>query len=178
MTTITRRVAHIAALATLAVVGCRSRAASDNTSATSTAGAPASLALRLERGPCFGRCPEYVVELFSDGAVRFEGRKNVKSLGEQRANVLAADVLALQRRLLDAGFSKADSAYVGGSPNCGRYFTDGPQLILSAPVGAAIKSVHVEAGCTGSPRYLTTLAAQVDSVARTSAWIAGNGETK
>ncbi len=178
MTTRTVRIVYTSLLAVLVTVGCRSRAAADNTSTDSAANASDALALRLERGPCLGRCPEYVVELFDNGAVRFEGRKNVKSLGEQRANIPAADVRALRQRLLEAGFATADTAYVGGSPNCGRYFTDGPQLTLSTTVGAAIKSVHVEAGCTGSPRYLTTLAAQVDSVARTSAWIAGNGDNK
>ncbi|MBL0171954.1 MAG: hypothetical protein IPP90_14780 [Gemmatimonadaceae bacterium] len=177
---ITRTGVSMRAVLLIAVVAlsCRSRAGADKSAAANGASASGALALRLERGPCYGRCPEYTVELFDDGAVHFVGLKNVASLGAQKATVAAADVGALRKRLLDAGFASADTAYVGGSANCGQYFTDGPQLVLSTPIGATLKSVHLEAGCMGAPTYLKTLAAQVDSVARTSAWIAGKGDNK
>jgi Domain of unknown function (DUF6438) len=148
---------------------CRSRAAANLASDT--------IVVRLERGACFGQCAEYVVELASNGAVRFEGRNNVRQLGEQRATVEPAAVQALVKQFADAGFAAADSAYVEGSRGCGQYFTDGPRTRLAAMMGSTLKSVHLDAGCTSAPRYLNTLAAAVDSVARTGIWINRNGDT-
>ena len=172
----------IAAMACASRVDERATASADTSPAVvavapAAAIPPGALAVRLERQPCYGRCPEYVVELFADGRVRYEGRKNVATLGEKTANIAAGDVTALLKQFADSGFATADSAYVDGSPNCGQYHTDGPQVILAALVGSQLKSVHIDTGCTGRPKYLTALATQVDSVARIAAWI-GSGDNK
>lgn len=151
-----------------ATTACRSRAVADR--------APDTVVVRLERGACFGQCAEYVVELSADGAVRFEGRNNVRQLGEQRATITPAAVQALLEQFATAGFANADSAYVEGSPGCGQYFADGPRARLAAMTGTTLKSVQLDAGCTSAPRFLNTLASAVDSVARTNTWINGNGD--
>ena len=166
MTTRFRILAALAALC--ATTACRSRAGADH--------AADAVVVRLERGACYGQCAEYVVELSADGAVRFEGRSNVRQLGEQRATVAPAAVQALLRQFADAGFATADSAYVEGSRGCGQYFTDGPRTRLAAMAGGTLKSVQLDAGCTSAPRFLNTLASAVDSVARTNTWINGNGD--
>ncbi len=161
-------------LATLAIVpiACRSGAGSNS---TATAG---TVVMRLERGPCFGRCPEYLVEILEDGTVRFDGRKNVNALGPKQAKIAVDDVRRLQDLFARSGFATLDSAYIEGAKGCGRFFTDGPSAILGALVGSSMKSVRHDSGCTDAPRVLQTLAAQVDSVARTSAWTAGAGDNK
>ena len=162
------------------MAGCRSRAGADGAGASDTAASTTTvpstaLAVRLERQPCYGRCPEYTVEVFFDGRVRYVGNKNVQVLGEQSANIAVADVSALLKLFADAGFATADSAYVEGSPRCGRYFTDGPHAVIGAHLGNTFKSVHIDAGCSERPQYFSTLAAQVDSVTRAHLWV--NGET-
>jgi hypothetical protein len=163
----------VIALAVLVVgpLACRSHAASG-------AATPGTVAVRLERGPCFGRCAEYVVEIFDDGRVHYEGRKNVTSLGAQQASIAASAVRALQQQFVSAGFASLDSAYVEGAKGCGRYLPDGPRTVLGAHVGAGMKTIQHDAGCTGAPRVLQTLAAQVDSVARTRVWTTGTGGSK
>jgi len=178
----------VAVTVLFAVMACRARTVADGATASADTSAsaapvaaaavpPGALAVRLERQPCYGRCPEYVVELFADGRVRYEGRRNVATLGEKTANIAAGDVTALLRLFASAGFATADSAYVDGSPHCGQYHTDGPHVIMAALVGSQLKSVHIDTGCTERPKYLSTLATQVDSVARIAAWI-GNGDNK
>jgi hypothetical protein len=166
MTTRFRLLVAFAALS--ATSACRSRAAAEY--------APDAIVVRLERGACFGQCAEYVVELSADGAVRFEGRNNVRQLGEQRGAVAPAAVKALLQQFEKAGFATADSAYVEGTPGCGQYFTDGPRTRLAAMAAGRLKSVQLDAGCTSAPRYLNTLASAVDSVARTNTWINRNGD--
>ena len=156
---------------------CRGGSGVGKVSPAAPTNLPPSVALSLERGPCYGRCPEYLVELFDNGAVRFDGRKNVGALGEQHAAIPAADVASLLERFATGGFPAADSAYVEGSPHCGRFFTDGPSAVLSAQLGGTLKVARHDAGCMDAPQFLKTLAAQIDSVARTGRWIAiGNGE--
>jgi Domain of unknown function (DUF6438) len=166
-----RAAAALAAIATT-MYACRSSASA---SATAEAG---TVAVRLERGPCFGRCPEYVVEILDDGTVRFEGKKNVASTGAKRSTIAVTAVRALQQQFTTAGFAALDSAYVEGAKGCGRYLPDGPRTVLGARGSTSMKSVQHDAGCTSAPRVLQTLAAQVDSVARTSAWVTGTGGSK
>ncbi len=156
---------------TTTVLACRPHATPD-------AAAAGNVAVRLERGPCFGRCTEYVVEIFDDGTVRFDGRKHVTVLGAQRASIAVSAVRALQQQFVSAGFASLDSAYVEGAKGCGRFLPDGPRTVLGARTSTSMKTVQHDAGCTSAPRVLGALAAQVDSVARTSVWITGTGENK
>ena len=161
---------------TIAIPSCSTRGASLD--ASKDTASTRTLAVRLERGPCYGRCAEYTAQVFDDGLIEFDGRRNVKALGVQRRKISVSAVRALQQRFADAGFAKADTAYVEGAAGCGRYLPDGPRTVLDLRIGTMIKSVHHDAGCTGAPRYLQTLASQVDSVAQTSAWITGTGANR
>lgn len=153
------------------VLACRSRV-------EATATPAGEVAVRLERGACFGRCAEYVVEILGDGTVRYDGRKNVKTLGAQRATIAESAVRSLQQQFIKAKFASLDSAYVEGAKGCGQYLPDGPRTVLGARGATALKTIQLDAGCTNAPRVLQTLAAQVDSVARTSAWVTGTGGSK
>ncbi len=173
------------ALSAFALVGCGARGSTSDTvgeNATPDSAAVASAhdvtsepVIRLQRETCYGRCPAYVVELFVDGTVRFEPRQHVPVSGVQEAQVDAASVHSLQQQFEAAGFATADSAYVQESANCGQYFADGPQFTLSARTGAQRHEVHLDAGCTAAPRFLNTLAAAVDNVARIHTWVPTNG---
>lgn len=139
-----------------------------------TAGGDSSMVASLERGPCRGFCPEYRVEVYQDGTVKFDGRKNVKSTGPSTRTIAASEVQALLRTIGATAFASADSAYTYGRAVCGQYYTDQPVVTLSAKVGSAMKTVQRDPGCNGAPAYLKALEARVDSVAGTSAWITGN----
>ncbi len=158
-------------LVATSMVACRSQPA--NNMATN-----GTVAVRMERGPCFGRCAEYVVEILDDGVVRFDGRKNVVALGAQRTKIDVGAVRALQQQFVSSGFGSLDSTYVEGAKGCGRFLPDGPRTVLGARISTTMKSVQHDAGCTTAPRVLQTLAAKVDSVARTSAWITATGAHK
>ncbi len=153
------------------LTACRKRSKADMAAMATTP------VVRLERGACFGRCPQYAVDVFENGSVRFDGRKNVDSLGAHHASVKAKAVSALQKEFASAAFASADSVYGMGSPGCGQYVTDGPQMVISAMIGKTMHTVKLDTGCTGAPRFLKMLAARVDSVARTSVWINTNGES-
>lgn len=156
----------------LSAAACRSQ----NVATVGTASAKAEPAVRLVRGACYGRCAQYAVEVFANGIVRFDGRANVRTMGSAIDSIPRAAVGALVQQFQQAKFGEADSAYVEGSSRCGQFFTDGPQATLSVAMGGRVMSVRYDAGCTGAPPFLRTLAQQVDSVAQTTQWVTGTGE--
>lgn len=158
------------ALVFLALPGCKQK------TQLNTDAVDSSLVVSLERGACRGRCPVYRVEVYGDGKVQFDGKQYVGSMGTQNGTVPVADVQALLKEIQSSEFSAMDTSYVMGSAGCGQYYTDLPMSILSAKVGAQMKTVHHDPGCQGAPRFLQTLAAKVDSVAHTAQWISGNGD--
>jgi hypothetical protein len=137
-----------------------------------------TVALRLERGACYGRCPQYAVELFTDGAVRFAGQRFVADTGIRTAQIASATVDSLRARAIAHGFATLDSSYTPGMPNCKDEVTDLPMNVLAVRVDTALKVVHHYLGCGGTPAILSELATAVDSIAGTTVWINGSTGTK
>lgn len=140
--------------------------------ATDTA-ADTSLVVALERGACRGRCPEYRVELFERGTVKFNGIKNVAVVGSAAGSVAPGAVQSIAAQLAQGGFAALDTAYVYGSAGCGQYHTDMPMIVLWARAGTVVRKVQYDPGCQGAPAILKTLPARIDSVAGTQSWIEG-----
>ena len=128
-------------------------------------------AIRLERQPCFGTCPVYVVDVDSNGRVRFTGRAHVQTMGMVMADISKDDFRRMAERLVQSGVLSFDSTYVAGAPGCGAYATDMPIVTLSVVVDGTTKHIRHDYGCTGAPRTLRGLHAMVDSVANISRWV-------
>ncbi|WP_337171653.1 DUF6438 domain-containing protein [Gemmatimonas aurantiaca] len=150
-------------------------------SGTSSADGPATAsmpaALLLERGPCYGRCPVYSVALFTDGSVYFDGRDHVGSSGIHKSAVASSDVAALLARFRQGFFALKDTLYTQDTPGCGNFVTDGPSINIALQDGTRSRRVRLDGGCTGAPALIRQFGAAIDSVARTSSWIVGNGGT-
>jgi hypothetical protein len=128
-------------------------------------------AVRLERQPCFGTCPVYVVNVDSAGHVRFDGRAHVQTMGTATGDISRDDFRGMADRLVESGVLSFDSTYVAGAPGCGAYATDMPIVTLSVVVDGTTKHIRHDYGCTGAPRALRGLHAMVDSVANISRWV-------
>lgn len=162
------------ALAALALLG----ACKKNTSAD-TVPLDSSLVASLERGPCFGRCPVYKVELYGDGKIRYEGMRFVADTGKREGSTSAAEVQKYLRAVSATQFASADSSYtMENKAACGNFSTDMPVAVLTVKLASGIKTVRHDPGCRGAPEYLRTLEAQLDTVTRSATWISGNGEKK
>ena len=170
MTHVYRLASAAALIAVAATGGCKPKAQ------LNTEAADSSLVMSLERGPCRGTCPVYRVDVYGDGRVQFDGQRHVATIGTKTGIASVTAVQELLQKFRNGEFAKADSAYVMDSPGCGSYATDLPVSKLSAKIGAGMKTVEHDPGCRNAPAFLKTLAAQVDSVARTTQWIAGNGD--
>lgn len=138
-----------------------------------------SVAITLERGACFGRCPVYSVSLFDDGSVFFNGRQYVESMGAHKSRIPAAEVTVLLGRYQQTFFDLRDTLFTPDSPACGGYITDMPTFQIAVDrqgESGTRRTVRVDFGCKDASPFLKEFAHAIDSVARTQQWISNNGD--
>lgn len=137
---------------------------------------PGQPLLTLERGPCFGRCPEYTVMLYGDGRVEYMGVRAVSLVGAASGRADSAAVWAAYDTLLSNGVMTADAEYGIDNPACGSYIPDTPWIALSVLATLAdggVKRVTFEQGCAGTPAYLLHMSEQLDRIAAVDGWVRG-----
>jgi hypothetical protein len=119
------------------------------------------LLVAMERSPCFGACPVYRVEVFTDGLVRFEGKRFVKALEVVEAKLSPAQVKAISDRFAAIDFKWADYTHADA--------TDNPTVVLTHET-RTLKHYH---GDHSAPEGLTKLEDDLDALIGTAKWIKG-----
>lgn len=119
----------------------------------------------MERGPCFGACPVYRVEVFTDGLVRFKGERFVKVTEPVEARLSEAQVQAISQRLQRVDFKWTDYTQ--------RDETDLPTVVLTH--GA--RTLRHYLGDRTAPVALKRLEDDLDALAGTQQWSFGTGGT-
>lgn len=123
-----------------------------------------STVITLERGPCFGRCPEYTVTMYGSGRVEFDGRRYVCAKGHHSAQAPTSEVRRLVEQMLAAGYFELD-------------WTAGPLAsnasIVTSSLRQAGRTRRIEhyLGDAGAPLLLKALEERIDAVAGTWRWL-------
>jgi hypothetical protein len=144
----------VAASLAPAFVGCAKR------------GADAELLVRLERTPCFGTCPAYVVEVDLDGTVRYEGRRHVVTLGAAVGKVGPEGLQSLREAFRLARFRELPR-------HCCDCFdvTDQPGATTTLVDGRWPKTIVDYRGCRKAPDSLRSLEDEIDRIVGVERWI-------
>jgi hypothetical protein len=153
------------------IEGCASHPPAPPPVAQSAAAPADSVAVTLERTPCFGSCPVYLVTASSSGAVRFEGKSHVSHPGSAAGRIPKARLDSLLAELEAAGYLDFEENYVPGSPACGNAATDLPTVTTSVTLHRRTKRIEHYRGCAGAPRALSRLEERIDEVLNTAQWI-------
>jgi uncharacterized protein DUF6438 len=132
---------------------------------------PDSAVVTLERTPCFGTCPVYLVTATSSGAVRFEGKSHVSHPGSAVGQIPKARLDSLLTELEAAGYFDFEEQYAPGFPACGNAATDLPTVTTSVRLHGRTKRIVHDRGCTGAPQALSRLEERIDEVLNTAQWI-------
>lgn len=127
----------LALLGSLSLRECGSQKATSSKETPS----PASLYLRIERTPCYGRCPIDKVELFPGGKVRYEGQRFVPRLGVYTRQLSPQEQVEVEKALREAHFE----AYADLYDNPG--ISDLPSLILEYHLDGQKKRITCRTGC-------------------------------
>ncbi|RMF52829.1 MAG: hypothetical protein D6750_01715 [Bacteroidetes bacterium] len=114
---------------------------SQKSSSAKEASKPAALYLRIERTPCYGRCPIDKVELFPDGKVRYEGQRFVPRLGLYTRQLSPQEQAEVEKTLREAHFETYAELY----DNPG--ISDLPSLILEYRIDGQQKRITCRTGC-------------------------------
>ena len=133
-----------------------------------------SAVLTLERTPCFGACPVYMVTVSAGGEVRFQGNSFVSHPGLSLSRIPQSRVDSLIAELDAAGYFEFDERYVPGSPACGNAATDLPTVTTSVTVRGRTRRIQHYRGCSAAPQTLSRLEDRIDEVLNTAQWI-GHG---
>ncbi|MDP3859844.1 MAG: DUF6438 domain-containing protein [Stagnimonas sp.] len=127
--------------------------------------------LSLQRGPCYGRCPQYSLQLQADGSVRFEGERHVAAAGEQLGRADPARLAALIEQLRQPELARLKDIYRPGQSGCGQTATDMPSSLIEWTLDGRRHRIQYYQGCAGAPAALRRLPAQIDEAAGSRRWI-------
>jgi len=138
---------------------------------------PPTMVLRVQRTECGFKCPEYTVEIASDGSVTWTGEAHVATVGVAHGNVSVHDLDRLIAAFeVDRFFAiekspkwRVECPY-GAGHKCVTVIcsslTDEPATRVTLARAGALHTLEVDC----DPAF-TRAAKLVDELARTSAWI-------
>ncbi len=120
-----------------------------------------SASITLERGLCFGVCPEYEVTVHGNGQVEFQGSNGLKNAESHSAQIYASEARDLiEFAIAKVRFDTLQEKYFGN--------VDDPERITTLRIGGKAKSVS---NIGDGPKILTELELMIDKVAATSRWL-------
>ena len=127
-----------------------------------------SLHVTFARTACMGTCPDYIVEIWGNGTLHYNGRECVQSKGEHVSHISQAQVRALFTALKDADFFSLLDSY-----NVGTF--DAPGISISLQYDEWRKYVVDAVDTEGMPKSAALLPGLIDRVTQTERWV-GNPE--
>jgi hypothetical protein len=133
--------------------------------------ADSGIHITLERGPCFGTCPVYLVAVEGSGHVLFQGRRFVADTGVSTAAVPPSRVDSLVAELTARGYFDYADRYLPGEPGCEQATTDSPSVTTEVRARGRSKRIEHYHGCGDVPAALDSLEARIDEVAGVARWI-------
>jgi hypothetical protein len=116
--------------------------------------------ITMRRTACFGPCPIYLVTIYGDGTVMYQGYRHVSVTGIQTGQIPRADVRNLVNEMALRGYFFFPAGYISG-------ITDQPTVTTSLSINGIRKSFYDYAG----PAWIKDIENRIDEVAGTDKWV-------
>lgn len=130
-----------------------------------------TVSIRLERGPCFGPCPIYTVELRGTGDVVYEGGCFTMISGRRAEKIDPQAVAELVAKFRKADFWSLRNRYRAR-------VTDHATYLVTISVGGRTKSVEDYVGKTvGMPPEVSDLEDAIDEASHSQRWTSSDVPT-
>ena len=127
------------------------------------------LLVTMKRGNCFGGCPVYMVSIFGDGTVIYEGKDFVKVKGKRTHKISKNKVQRLIREFQRIHYFSLKDKYT--EDENGLSFTDGRSTTTSIRLNGRSKEVY---NYYGAPKSLERLEKMIDNITGVSKFIGQN----
>ncbi len=118
--------------------------------------------MTLQRGACYGTCPDYDITIYGNGTVKWNGHRFVDSIGERESKISREQVYELVKGFYDSGYFFMRDHYTSS-------MTDGPSTTTSITIGPRTKSIY---NYLSGPRRLYELEDRIDMIVDSKQWIA------
>jgi len=101
---------------------------------TITAVEDTTVFLKMQRTPCYGKCPNYTVEISNNGKVNYFGKMFVDYEGQHFGNISSTDVDLIKSKINEVNFFELQDKY--DSPA-----TDMPSTIFEVTLNKQFKKI-------------------------------------
>jgi hypothetical protein len=135
-------------------------------------GAAPTLRASLQRTACYGWCPIYAVEIYSDGRVHYHGERFVKQTGDADGKITSDQLADLDAAFVAAGYLGMKDSYEDYQ------ITDMPSAITSYAKDGVTKTVKHYYGDRSAPDALTKLESDIDRIVNIQQWIGTDDERR
>lgn len=93
-----------------------------------------TLFVKMQKTPCYGKCPNYELEIFDNGDVTFTGKMFVDFIGVYKSKISSIELENLKNKIIEINFFDLDSLY--DSPA-----TDIPACIIEVTLDNKTKKI-------------------------------------
>jgi hypothetical protein len=134
---------------------------------------PKGTLITLERTVCYGTCPSYKITIEANGAVTFEGRQFVKTVGSVKSTISQQRLRELLAAFDKIGYFDLRDRYNEPEDGCKQWATDNPSAITSIRINGKSKSVSHYYGCRGLNvlAELKKLEQAIDDAVDSAQWV-------
>ena len=121
--------------------------------------------ITLERTPCFGTCPVYLLAIQGGGTVIYEGKDFVEVKGTAEKTISQDQIDKLVTEFEKADYFSLKDSYTE------RTITDAPTVITSIDINGKTKRIEHYHGDFTAPGKLTELEDRIDEIVDSKQWI-------
>jgi hypothetical protein len=124
--------------------------------ATTTSATRGLTSVAMRRGACFGRCPEYVLTINSNGMATYNGIRSVEKVGVYEKNIGADKAQALLKEFMEFRVDTCSATYRAR-------MADLPGLSYVLTINGKQKTIG---NANFGPGYLVSMANEMDEIAK------------
>lgn len=114
----------------------------------------------LKKTACYGKCPVFTLNLFSDGTVMFEGKMFTEKIGLYQNHISEKEINNLIIEFMNADFFNLEDEYISG-------MTDLPTTYLTFTYNSKTKTIK---DYYGSPEKLKILENTINRYRKLENW--------
>ena len=70
-----------------------------------------NLFLKMQRTPCYGKCPNYTLEIFESGKVKYNGKMFVENIGEFESVLSTTSIQTIKNKIKEINFFELNDKY-------------------------------------------------------------------